>query len=98
MAQKRSVMKNPMHNAPGNQKHDRKLTHLSRIVCGMELAPSQETGVVQGVAKASQGHDPLPFWISVVKNYRKDIIEYFISPNYFFRAFSLPSKRREYSL
>jgi hypothetical protein len=51
---------------------------------GMELAPSSALACRE-VAKASQGHDPLPFLISdVVKNWCKDIGADFYYPNKIF--------------
>jgi hypothetical protein len=42
----------------------------------MELAPFPPALVLQSsagqVVKASSGHHPLPFWIRIVKNWRKD--------------------------
>jgi len=39
------------------------------------------------VAKASQGHDPLPFLISDIKNWCKDMSTFFYFPNIFFKIF-----------
>jgi hypothetical protein len=58
------------------------LTYLPRVN-GMELAP-YAIHCTGAVAKASSGHNPLPFWISdVVKNCGKDIAVKNYQPNIF---------------
>jgi hypothetical protein len=54
---------------------------LSVPFSGMELAPAPPLPRWE-VAKASQGHDPLPFWISDVKNWCKGNITKFDFPNF----------------
>jgi len=70
------------------------LTYLPRQI-GMELAPfpiyhPELAGMTRGeVVKASPGHYPQPFLISVLKNWRKDRVYKSRSPNFFYKIIAM---------